>query len=160
MGADMIGYQSMMPDKLTKEEKKILNAHLDELETLLNGKDFITKLAKEKNCDDPILKKLNEIAPLIPSEMENLTFDRDDVKDQDELKDLIDSVIDYIPEARSFINAEGINFGGRDTSWRTYTILGRTFYAVFAGEMSWGDEPDGDGSVSYTHLTLPTKRIV
>ncbi len=35
MGADMIGYQTMMPEKLTKEEKKILNDHLDELETLL-----------------------------------------------------------------------------------------------------------------------------
>lgn len=145
MGADMIGYQTMMPEKLTKEEKKILNDHLDELETLLKGKDFIKKLAKEKTWEDPLLKKLNDIAPLIPSEMENITFDSDDEEDQEELKDLIESVFGYIPEARKFINASETKFGGRDTSYRSYTILGRTFYAVFAGEMSWGDEPDGEG---------------
>lgn len=145
MGADMIGYQTMMPEKLTKEEKKILNAHLDELETLLKGKDFIKKLAKEKTFDDPLLKKLNELSPLIPSEMENITFDADDEEDQEELKDLIESVYGYIPEARKFINAPETNFGGRDTSYRSYTILGRKFYSVFAGEMSWGDEPNGDG---------------
>lgn len=145
MGADMIGYQTMMPDKLTKKEKEILNAHLDELETLLKGKDFIKKLAKEKSCNDPLLSKLNEISPLIPSEMENLSFDGENEEDQEELKDLIDSVLEYIPEARKFINAPETNFGGHDTSYRSYTILGRTFYSVFAGEMSWGDEPDGEG---------------
>jgi hypothetical protein len=145
MGANLIGYQTMMPVKLTKEEKKIFNNHLDELDTLLKGKDFIKKLAKEKTCDDPILKKLYEIAPLITSEMENLSFGSEDEEDQEELKDLIDSFIEYIPEARKFINASETNFGGEDTSYRTYTILGRNFYSVFAGEMSWGDEPDGEG---------------
>jgi hypothetical protein len=151
MGAELIGYQTMMPEKLTKEEEKIINAHLDELETLLKGKDFIKKLAKEKTCDDPLLKKLNDIAPLIPSEMENITFDSDDEEDQVELKDLIESVYEYIPEARKFIKSI-CGFWGRDTSYRGYTILGRTFYAVFAGEMSWGDEPDGEGYLLLKNL--------
>ncbi len=148
MGADLIGYQTMIPDKFTAKEKKILNKHLDDFETLLTSKDFVKNLAKETSANDPLLSQLNILSPLLVDDMSNrITYDEESYE---ELEDLINEVIEIIPEARQFI--EHTNFGGRDCSSRIYTILGRQFHSIFAGEMSWGDEPEGEGYAQLKNL--------
>lgn len=148
MGADLIGYQTMIPDKFTAKEKKILKKHLDDLEKLLKGKNFVKNLAKETSNEDPLLKIINELSPLLASDMEErCSYDEESYE---ELEDLITEVIEVIPEARQFI--EHTNFGGRDCSSRVYTILGRQFHSIFAGEMSWGDEPEGEGYAQLKNL--------
>ena len=144
MGADLIGYQTMLPMELTNEEKKECHTHLDELEGLLKSPDFLCKIAAEESAEEPLLKELNRLSPLAASEMNNLCYgDGTDPDDLEELDDYFTSILNLIPYSHKFI--EEMDFGDRDTSWRVYKILGRKFYSVFAGEMSYGDEPEGGG---------------
>jgi len=139
MGADMIGYQTMFPVEFTKEEKEKLNTFLDEVEKLLKTPNLPNLIANEQGAEDTYLKQLNELIPDLPNEIEEQGWH----EDEDELKDLIETFIDLIPEAREFIKEPHVS--ERDSSTRIYNILGRKFQSVFAGGMSWGDEPDGGG---------------
>ena len=139
MGADMIGYQTMFPQELTREEKEKLNKHLDDIETLLRTPNLAKMVAEEESANDTYLKQLNEKVQYIPHEIEGQGF-HDDV---DEIQYLIDEHLDLIDTGREFI--EDLNINERDTSSSTYSILGRNYVSVFAGEMTWGDEPEGGG---------------
>lgn len=149
MGADLLGYHTMIPDKLTAKEKKILKKHLDDFEKLLKSKNFAQKLAKETSANDPLLSQLNSLSPLMVDDMSNrITYDEENFE---QLEELIEEILGLIPDARKFIDT--LNFGGeRDLSSRIYTILGRKFHSIFAGEMSWGDEPEGEGYELFKNL--------
>lgn len=140
MGADLIGYQALIPCKFTKEEKQILNKHLDDFESILKQPDFAINLVKEEGkCT--LTEKINDLSPLLASEIDDSFGGYQD--NPDELTGLASEYLEIISDARKFL--EVLDFGGRDTSYRTYTILGRKYYSIFAGEMSWGDEPEGAG---------------
>ena len=139
MGADMIGYQTMFPVKFTEDEAKKLNKHLDDVEKLLKTPNLAQLITLEDSAEDTYLKQLNELLSELPEEIE-----RDGIHDdEDEIKNLIEAYSNLIPYAREFIKEPHIS--ERDSSTRIYNILGRKFQSVFAGEMSWGDEPQGGG---------------
>ncbi len=139
MGADMIGYQSMFPVEFTQEEKDKLNKHLDAIESLLKTPNLPNLITKEDSSEGTYLKQLNELVPCLPNEIEENGYH----DDENELKYLVEAYSDLIPDAREFINEPHIS--ERDSSTRIYNILGRKMQCVFAGEMSWGDEPEGGG---------------
>ena len=139
MGADMIGYQSMFPVEFTKDEKEKLNKYLDEVEKLLKTPNLANLITKEDSAEGTYLKQLNELVDSLPNEIEEMGYH----DDEEELKSLIEAYTDLIPDAREFINEP--NVSERDSSTRIYNILGRKYQSVFAGEMTWGDEPEGGG---------------
>jgi len=139
MGADMIGYQSMFPVKFTEDEKKKLNKYLDSIESLLKTPNLSSLVAKEESAEGTYLKQLNEILTAFPNEIEENGF-HDDV---DEIQYLVEAYLNLIPDGREFINEPHVS--ERDSSTRIYDILGRKMQCVFAGDMSWGDEPVGGG---------------
>jgi len=139
MGADLLGYQTMFPQELTKEEKKKLNKHLDEIESLLKTPNLPKLITEEDSSEGKYLSKLNETVPSLPNEIEMEGYH----DDEEELKFLIETYTDLIPDAREFL--DNLHIDGRDVSDRYYNILGRKYVSVFAGDMSWGDEPEGGG---------------
>jgi len=139
MGADMIGYQTMMPEQLTDDEKKKLNKHLDDVEKLLKTPNLPKLITEEEDAKGTYLAQLNELVPMLTNEIEEQGFH----DDEEELKYLVETYADFIPDARGFIDS--IFIDGRDVSTRYYNILGRKFVSFFAGELSWGDEPEGGG---------------
>lgn len=139
MGADMIGYQTMFPVKFTEDETKKLNKHLDDVEKLLKTPNLALLITKEESAEEPYLKQLNKLIPDLPNEIENEGYH----DDEDEIKYLVESFADLISDAREFVREPHLS--ERDSSTRIYNILGRKFQSVFAGEMSWGDEPEGGG---------------
>ena len=139
MGADLIGYQTMFPVKFTEEELAKLNQFLDKINQLLSTPNLAKLVSKEESAEDTYLKQLNELVPALPNEMDVWGY----YDDEEELKELIKTYKDLIPDAREFIESPSIN--ERDSSSRIHTILGRKYVSVFAGEMSWGDEPQGSG---------------
>ena len=141
MGADMIGYHTMVPQKYTERELKELNSYRDNLEALFKGADFIKTLAKETHSDEPILKQLNDMVPEFVHDLNNITYDEEDTGD---LTSMVEEMIEDIKTAREFLKDPDID-SARDTSMRCYTILGRKYTSYFAGDMSWGDSPDGEG---------------
>lgn len=146
MGADMIGYQTMFPVKFTEDEAKKLNKHLDDVEKLLKTPNLAQLITLEDSAEDTYLKQLNELLSELPEEIE-----RDGIHDdEDEIKNLIEAYSNLIPYAREFIKEPHIS--ERDSSTRIYNILGRKFQSVFAGEMSWGDEPEGGGYEALKNL--------
>lgn len=137
MGANMIGYQSMYPVEFTAKEKKELNKHLDDVEKLLKTKNLAKFIAEEQDANGKYISQLNNLIPTFTSELDGRCVEEED------MEEFIKEFLDIIPDARRFIKEPFIE--GRDVSSRRYTILGREFESVFAGEMSWGDEPDGGG---------------
>jgi len=137
MGAYMIGYQSMYPVEFTAKEKKELNKHLDDVETLLTTKNLAKFISEEEDANGKYISKLNNLIPTFTSELDSRGVEEED------MEEFIKEFLDIIPEGRAFIKNPFVE--GRDVSSRRYTILGREFESVFAGEMCWGDEPDGGG---------------
>jgi len=139
MGADLIGYQTMYPSKFDDKEKKILKEYLDKVKALLNTPNLANILTKEKIATDPYYKLLLESASYINYEIE----DRGYHDSEEEIQELIDEVIGCLEGAYNFI--ENTEIEERDVSSRTYTFGGIEYTSIFAGEASWGDEPDGYG---------------
>jgi len=141
MGSSLSGYQTMIPEKLTDKEKKELKFHLDELESLIRTPNFREEIAKEESSKDKWTKQLQALSPLAVHEMENLTFYDDE--DYGKYIDFFQEILNIIPETRKFIDDTKVE--ANDVFERTYKILGRNFRSIFAGESSWGDEPEGSG---------------
>jgi len=139
MGADLLGYQAMYPLKFTKDEIETLNQHLKDVTALLNTPSLNELYSKEVDAHGKYTSKLNNLIPSFTSECDTRGFN----EDPDEIQDLIDEYKELIKEGYNFIKDHEVD--GRDTSWRIYHILGRKYYSVFAGQESWGDEPEGGG---------------
>lgn len=143
MGADLIGYQTMYPEKFDQDEKEKLLKFIKKIESFLSTPNLAELLTKESKATDPYYKLLNELVPYIAYEIEEQGIQND----EDEIQCLIEEVLAGIEEGKSFLDFP--NVSGRDSSDRVYVFGGRTFIAVFAGESTWGDEPEGSG---YTKL--------
>ena len=146
MGADLIGYQTMFPEKFTNEEKEKLLKHLDDIEKLLKTPKLPTLVANEEDANGKYLKQINDIVPDLANDIEEHGYHDDD----EEIRYLIESFIELIPDAREFI--ENPQIYSRDSSSREYNILGRVFVSVFAGELTYGDEPEGQGYETLKNL--------
>ena len=139
MGADLLGYQTIFPVKFTEEELEKLNKYINRIDSFLSTPNLADLISKEESEDDTYLKQLNELVPEIAYAIEEMGY-HDDVE---EIDSLINTFKDYIPEAREFI--EEPHICERDSSTRVIKLLGREIQIVFAGEMSWGEEPEGYG---------------
>jgi hypothetical protein len=140
MGADLIGYQTMLPAKLTKEELVKINKHLDDVEALLKDEKLPARVAKEEDAHGEYLSKLNNLIPTFPCDLDNDGI----AEEEEEIKYLAETYLDLVGEGRKFLT-DFPNIEGRDISIRGFRILGRLFVSIFAGDMSWGDEPEGYG---------------
>ena len=139
MGADMLGYQTMYPQEFTTDEKKKLNKHLDDVKALLQTANLAELVSKEEDAHGTYISKLNNLIPNFCNDLDNEGL----AEEADEIQGFIETYLELIDDGREFIKKQYVD--GRDVSDRYYTILGRTFVNVFAGEMSWGDEPQGGG---------------
>jgi len=141
MSQCLIGYQTMIPENFTAREKKILHEHLDNLEKLLKTPNLAKLIVEESDAHGKYLKQLNRVCLYIPNEINNQGYFSED--HEEEVQELIDEVLSLINSGREFI--EKIELEGEDLSWRYYNILSRRYLAIFAGETTYGDEPDGRG---------------
>jgi len=126
MGADLVSYSIVMPEKgvgkfVTKEISRIAKA-LGKIDD--NG--------IPSDCDkwDYIIKKLD-----IP----NGDYDND-LCEMD-----ADMLLEAIRKDLELVEGFDEKFGARDMSWQNSTIGGKKVVFMFAGEMSWGDSPEGLG---------------
>jgi hypothetical protein len=126
MGADLISYQIVLPAKGTKaivaKEVKRLSAAFKKLD-----KD---KLLDDPNAWDIIIKALG----IREWDYEN------DIGEQDaeRLYDMVETDLE---------NVAGFDegFGARDIGGGEVTIGGKKVVIMYAGEMSWGETPEGLG---------------
>lgn len=146
MGADMCGYQTMYPKEFTTNEKKKLHQHLKDVELLLKTPNLSELVAKEEDAHGEYVSKLNNLIPSFTSDLDDQGF----AEIPEEIEEYITEYLDLLPMGREFIESPAIE--GRDCSWRFYKIMGRDFISMFAGEMSWGDEPEGLGYQSLKGL--------
>jgi hypothetical protein len=129
MGADLIGYHVAYP---VKEGLQIIKKQIKDIEAIVKTGGGWDKLLAE-NCApeirDAVLAKLAGIGAEADGSdlaLDELYYLKDDL-------DLIKNV------------KKPDDFAGRDLTWYNARINGQTVYFMFAGEMSWGDEPDGAG---------------
>lgn len=118
MGADLLGYTIVRP---LRGSTKIAEKHIAKIKTVLSS----TKLT-----DAQKMKSLGKLSVEL-----NYSHDVESMSDAEyieTIKDLVESVK---------LGDEG----GRDLSTRWALIGGRKIEILFAGDMSWGDEPDGHG---------------
>jgi hypothetical protein len=151
MGADQIGYLTFLPagkeavtlvkkrvaefDKLFErcEEAKLLKHH--ELRTMNPRWD--ADKAEEKAAEfitAELIKGINKLGVDTKCLAENACLD-DDESIIEAVKKAVADLAGFDPGSLSY----------RDTAARRDKISGRDVVTVFAGEMSWGDEPDGGG---------------
>ena len=140
MGQDLIGYQTMYPQELTDKEKKELKEYLGRVDSLLKTPN-LGKIIEEEQTETPMgtyLKQLNELIPYLPSDL-----DDEGLTETEDIQFKVGEYLEMIPEALEFLDSLELN--GRDVSDRVFTLLGRNYISVFAGDMSYGDEPEGTG---------------
>jgi hypothetical protein len=152
MGADLIGYHLVGPVKISPRKQKEIAANFKRwrglvLESIKKGLELpVEKLKAE---DKVRLKEVNEILDdqgLPPVE-------RLSAPDPDLYADRWVEILGACGFERETTDeqvAEFINFWNapceRDASDREVKYKSRTpFKVVFAGELSWGDEPSGEG---------------
>lgn len=127
MGADQIGFLVIGPQKLDKS--KIDEAVEEAVKIGLIVKNLIDEYDKENN-EEAVEKLWEELKATgidlcsdEPHDYEKFSYDSNKVKKEAE---------DFIDNWPMF---------GRDTAYRLY----KDKVIVYAGEMSWGDEPNGYG---------------
>jgi hypothetical protein len=136
MGADIIGYHVLGPPKLTRSLRskavKRINDMKEALEEICNDEEAEDGPVPDDFIDllkTPLFRHLSA-----QTEFSDLSFIRE-VHDPGKLVD------------------EFMNFWDdpcfRDATSRIFTVKGQKVKVVFAGEMTWGDEPEGWG---YTTL--------
>lgn len=114
MGADMIGYTLVRP---AKGADKIAKKQLSKIETILSN---------EK------LTAFQRVQKLYKAGVE-LDYTGDDLSSE-ECLEAIEGLVELID----------LEVHGRDLMSRIATVRGRKIEILSAGEMSWGDEPDGE----------------
>ena len=126
MGADLITYAVAMP---TKGVKKIAAKEINRIGKALDALDKEAILAHEKGWD-LLVKALGIDGSLYEND-----FGEEDVER------LWDSVVEDLELVEGF--DEG--FSARDCGSWNGTIGGKQVEILYAGDMSWGDSPDGLG---------------
>lgn len=133
MGANMLGYTLVKPVKGEAIAKK----HLDSIKKVLQS-------------DVNNVKKLYRLNDLCVNLIEYNQYEEVD----DEDSESIDRILEGIKNDVAQLETDGLEIPlFRDVNMRYAKIGKKRIEIVFAGELSWGDEPDGLG---YKYL----KRIV
>jgi hypothetical protein len=115
MGADMIGYVLVRP---AKGADKIAKKQIAKIKTVLSN----DKLTDKKKVDR-----------LIKARVE-LDFSHN----VDEMSD-----VEFVETVKGLVESVDLNVDGRDLMSRYAKVRGREIEILSAGDMSWGDEPDG-----------------
>lgn len=125
MGADLITYSMMVP---TTNGKKIIQDH-------------VAALDKALALENPhgALKKLGVDFEYYGEQMEN-----------NGAPDTLDQIRSDLKDVRGIKTLDDMT--GRDTSFHTFEVNGVGVACVYAGEMSWGDEPEGYGYTTLAKL--------
>ena len=134
MGADLIRYHAFVP---LKAADKLLEAHLTKLDkalALIGGPDKIADGGLDPKVAALAIKALETAGARVQ--------DFDDLATAEALQ----SFVADIELVRNFDPAQ---FNYRDSASATVKINGVDMAMLFAGELSWGDEPQGAG---YTAL--------
>jgi hypothetical protein len=138
MSADLIGYMLFIPNKKAGE---ILKEHTRKLKNLVNPTNsvkFIKSLKGEKKIN---LEK--ELTKLNISWDEYTHGEMEDFNDPKQREKVLDRIRCEVEELDN-ITMEDV-WSGRDSSTRDVTINKCAVTTIFAGEMTYGDEPSGGG---------------
>jgi hypothetical protein len=133
MGGDLIGYHVAYP---VKEGWQIIEQQVKAIEAIIKTGGGWDKLLAEKcapEIRDAVLDKLARIGAEADGSdlaLDELLYIKDDLELTKNFKKPND-------------------FAAHDLTWYHAHINGQEVYFLFAGEISWGDEPDGAG---YTML--------
>ena len=131
MGADLIGYFLVAKEK---NFSSILAARVDAYEKLLKNdlKNIVDGKVPAKRAKE--LVKESEKLGLETTEFDGMSDDE---------------ILQYVAEDMELAKDWALGGGCRDLAEGTFHVGGKAITIQFAGEMSWGDEPDGAG---YTGL--------
>lgn len=127
MGADLIGYWAIVPvvgtDAFVKSELKAIKKILcgdKGIEEITDG-DF--------KLEDEVVEQLKRRGI-------------EDSQDMPSPLEYLQAVVGYMEALKDFTATD---FPYRDGTFAEMTVNGVKVRTLFAGEMSWGDEPDGSG---------------
>lgn len=129
MGADFCGYTVFFPEKAGK----LVTSHLDKLEAMLAGAE--DRWAGEWGIPDKEFKALEKFGV----DMDSLNGGGD------EPENTLASLRESIAIAREFTDFKPGQYGHRDGTESVVCVNGVKVSIMTAGEMSWGDEPEGAG---------------
>jgi len=135
MGADLCGHFLILPEKNTN---KIFNDHLKQLKMLVAKSTSVTaikSLSGEKTAYTPeqVIGALQKLGVDTQHYSEFLGED-DDAE-----------LIEHISNDIGLVDEQGLDLNARDCNGTSRTINGQPVSIYFAGEMSWGDGPEGRG---------------
>ena len=141
MGADMVGAFLYVPVKISG---KVLKKHLNAVEKCLapNSIKFILDLKSKKKSAPTtadVFADLKKIGVSIGDYGNDLGID-DEEADEDQRKEFLEAIqadLDFLKK--------DIDFDFRDLAYDHLVVNGCHVDVYFAGEMSWGDEPEGSG---------------
>lgn len=122
MGADLITYMLLGPTKLTISAAK--------RKRILKHANTVIDLARRSVEADPTPKERKSVAGRLLNGLES-----------EELRDI--GEMDAATTLDELCQLWDGEF--RDCSFRAVTIKGTRYRMVIAGDMSWGDEPEGEG---------------
>ena len=120
MGADLCGQFMVVPEL---EWRVLLEARMNDLEAIM----------KAKLTDTEKLADLSELDVDHAYLADSFGSDSDD--------EVLQRIAEMIDLARTF----DLDQGYRDQTSLGLSVNGKRIHILFAGEMSWGDSPDGDG---------------
>ena len=135
MGADQIGYLSIIPTG--SKSKQIVKKRVDELDALF------AKHGGKPDSVKEIIAGLNKIGLDTESLLESACCE-----DEEALVNMVRESVSTVKERAT----DPSRIDGRDVASRRQKINGVEVSIIFAGEMSWGDDPDGWGYVSLKAL--------
>ena len=150
MGADLIGSFFFHPQEPTKNELKICQEHIEKL------KEFTAKFPVEKFIKEyqkeVLIPEIKDFLESMPDFTYHLQEEIGDTSEED-IETAYENLTDtFIPLAEKFVKSKFKIICGRDLAMCTVTILGRPISVYFAGEMSWGDAPEGQGYETLMNL--------
>ena len=126
MGADLIGHFVIVPDEACG---RVVETALDTITSILGDK----KASLKKK-----IHQLEGVGVYCQDLADNRGLDLDGDGDR---QDVLDQVQDLADDARGFSHESG----ARDLSSICRHVNGKAVTIMFAGELSYGDEPDGGG---------------
>lgn len=144
MGANMLGSFLYVP----KNSNKILKKHLDKIEKCLapNSVKFILDLKSKKKSAPTTANVFDDLKKVGVSVGDYLqdNYSSSDVEDleEDERRELLEDIKADVAELKKEIN---LAYDHLDLAYDHLVVNGCHVDVYFAGEMSWGDEPEGGG---------------
>lgn len=135
MGADLLGYFAYVPEK---GHSKIIKDHAKKVDAIIRDAEHLD--FGDDKLMDKVFKQLKKMGCQVDQILDECSGDAESV---------FNVLLADLATAKAF-SLKGFDY--RDCTWSGVKINGTKVSVLFAGERSWGDEPDGAGYIELRAL--------